>query len=189
VGEIFHTILAASPDGVGVPGLPSGSGSGGALGAERLGDNAGQLPPADRAGVVGAAGVGGGQVADVLPLVASDSLPQAATKPSVILPRVANVNVLPFATRGTVKHKKQSGKRATRGKVDTMPVVEDVKASKGTWAFRLRWNSLPGRPVVYVRRVTDSIHTLIREDDYEAFKQQLISSYSEATVLASRNAG
>ena len=62
VGENFHTILGASPDGVGVPGLSLGGGSGGALGAGGLGDNAGQLPPADRAGVVGAAGVGGGQV-------------------------------------------------------------------------------------------------------------------------------
>lgn len=59
VGEDFHTILGASPDGVGVPCLPSGGGAGGTLGAERLGDDAGQLPPADRAGVASAAGVGG----------------------------------------------------------------------------------------------------------------------------------
>ena len=62
VGEDFHTILGASLDGVGLPGLPAGGGLGGTLDAERLGDNAGQLPPADRAGVAGAAGVGGGQV-------------------------------------------------------------------------------------------------------------------------------
>ena len=59
VGENFHTILGASPDGVGVPVVPGGGGAGGALGAGGLGDDAGQLPPADCAGVASAAGLGG----------------------------------------------------------------------------------------------------------------------------------
>lgn len=85
------------------------------------------------------------------------------------------------ATRGKSAKRKLSAraaeKLATRGKSVKPPVVEDVKASKGTWAFRLRWNSLPDRPVEYVRRVTDSVHALIREEKYEEFKEQLIRNY------------
>lgn len=132
------------------------------------------------------------------------------------LPHVANPDapkvVLEFATRGKsgkgLKPAKSTNKLATRGKSQTgsngksklatrgknqsrPPVVDDVKTSKGMWAFRLRWNSLPGRPVHYVRRVTDAVHDLIREDEdsYEQFKAQLISSYSETSIFAGGNAG
>ena len=126
------------------------------------------------------------QVAENLATEPSEKMPQVVEKP---LPK----NVLPFTTGGKssrkVKRAKSTSKRATGGKSSRLPKVEDVKASKGTWAFRLRWNSLPGRPVVYVRRVTDAVHKLIREENYEAFKEQLISSYSESALRASGNAG
>jgi len=93
------------------------------------------------------------------------------------------------ATRGKsekVKPRvKSTIKRATRGKSALPPKVEDVKASKGTWAFRLRWNSLPGRPVIYVSRVADSTYELIKKGNYEDFKRQLISSYIESAIRAS----
>jgi hypothetical protein len=120
-----------------------------------------------------------------LPHVALPSLPHVAEKQT---PK----NVLPFATRGkSGKAKapaKSKSKLATRGKSSRPPKVEDVKASKGTWAFRLRWNSFPGRPVIYVSRVADSTYDLIKKGNYENFKEQLISSYGESTLRASNGA-
>jgi hypothetical protein len=111
------------------------------------------------------------------------SRPQKAPEKS---PSEAKNNVVPFATRGTVKPAKQKRKTATRG--NSSPVVEAGKGSKGTWQFRLRWNSEPGRPVVYVATVTDTVYKLIREDDYEAYKRSLIASYEARTVRASKTA-
>jgi hypothetical protein len=64
--------------------------------------------------------------------------------------------------------------------------IEAVKASKGTWAFRLR-ERIDGvrRPPIYISRVADSIYEMIRGGDYETFKQQLISSHSAGAVRAS----
>lgn len=116
---------------------------------------------------------------------AAEDLPHVAEKP---LPK----NVLKFTTRGKSKHRKPRAKSttklATRGKSEKPPKVEDVKASKGTWAFRLRWNSLPGRPVIYVSRVADSTYELIKKGNYDAFKEQLISSYGESAFRASNQA-
>lgn len=71
---------------------------------------------------------------------------------------------------------------ATRGK--SRPVVEAVKASKGTWQFRLRWNSEPGRPVYYVATVADSTYEMIRKGDYEGYKKALIADYEASAVSA-----
>lgn len=70
--------------------------------------------------------------------------------------------------------------RPTRGK----PTVEFGKSSKFTWQFRLRWNSEPGRPVIYVATVADSTFEMIRSGNYEDYKQQLIADY-EARIKAS----
>ena len=78
--------------------------------------------------------------------------------------------------------------RPTRGK----PTVEFGKSSKFTWQFRLRWNSEPGRPVVYVATVADSTFEMIRSGNYEDYKRQLIADYKArikaSTVPASNQA-
>ena len=104
----------------------------------------------------------------------------------VEMPRVAGSNVVPFATRGAIRPKKPTSKSATRG--NSGPVVEPSKGSKNTWQFRLRWNSLPGRPVVYVATVTDAVYERIRKGDYEAYKRQIISSYEATSVRAGNKA-
>jgi len=75
----------------------------------------------------------------------------------------------------------------TRGKVesDRPPVVEAVKASAKTWAFRLRWNSLPGRPAQYISRVTDTTYKLLTENKeaYGRYKKQLVAIH-QGTVRA-----
>jgi len=124
---------------------------------------------------------GGGKVADQS--VAVNEVPHVAEKP-------AAKNVLPFATRGKSSKPKPSlkskSKSATRGK--SAPVVEAGKGSKGTWQFRLRWNSEPGRPVIYVATVTDAVYDLIRKGDYDAYKRSIIASYEARTVSASHTA-
>ena len=117
-----------------------------------------------------------------LPHVAEKIATEAPEK----VPHVASKNVLPFATRGTVKSRKQKRKSATRGK--SRPVVEAGKGSKGTWQIRLRWNSEPGRPVEYVATITDAVYDLIRNGDYESYKQQTIASYEARTVSARHTA-
>lgn len=67
--------------------------------------------------------------------------------------------------------------------------VEAVKASKGTWAFRVRERVAGKRmPPVYVTRVADSIYEMIREGDYEQFKKQLVANYGARAVRASHGA-
>lgn len=68
------------------------------------------------------------------------------------------------------------GEKIPKNKLNKSPVVEAVKASKGTWAFRLRWNSLPNRPVEYITRVTDATYNLITADKetYERYKRQIL---------------
>jgi hypothetical protein len=88
----------------------------------------------------------------------------------------------------------------TRGKVeevephvaihsDRPPVIEAVKASAKTWAFRLRWNSLPGRPAQYISRVTDTTYLLLTKDKeaYGRYKKQLVAIH-QGTVRASNGA-
>ena len=61
------------------------------------------------------------------------------------------------------------------------PYVEAVKASKGTWAFRLRWKySATDRPIIYVDRVSDEVYDLIRKDYYEEYKEAIIRNYKGA---------
>lgn len=137
-----------------------------------------------------------GETAEPVLVIPPHVANKPATESAAELPHVAEKtlpkNVLKFATRGKSKQvkprAKSTTKRATRGKSQKPPKVEDVKASKGTWAFRLRWNSLPGRPVIYVSRVADSTYELIKKGNYEAFKEQLISSYGESALRASNQA-
>lgn len=86
----------------------------------------------------------------------------------VAVPQVATKSKRQFATSG----KKSGRKIATRD-----PVVEVVKTSKGTYAFRLRHNSRPGRPVEYVVWVADRVYELITSDPavYSLYKAQLIA--------------
>lgn len=111
-------------------------------------------------------------------------------------PRQVAANVVQFrisATRGGNSNPLESTratrgrKAATRGKWR----VDAVKASKGTWAFRLRWVEGGARSApVYVRRVTDPVYQKIREGNYESFKQQLISNHERQSALhASQHAG
>ena len=61
------------------------------------------------------------------------------------------------------------------------PKIDAVKASKNTWAFRVRWIEPDGsRPVVYLYRVSDPVYRMIRKGNYAAFKKQLISGYQSA---------
>lgn len=132
--------------------------------------------------------------------VAGDSDPgeRAASGGTVAnLPHVADsskvVSLQEFATRGKSKGRKvpvkSTSNRATRGKLsDRPPKVEAVKNSKGTWAFRLRWNSLPGRPVAYVTFVSDAVYELIKSGDYDAFKEQLITNYNAKALRANHGA-
>ena len=97
------------------------------------------------------------------------------------------------ATRGQIvdlaTERKRRRKVATTGQPHVAtgkPYIEAVKASKGTWAFRLRWyeNGARVKPI-YISRVADSVYEIIREGDYEAFKKQLIGSHSAGAVRAS----
>jgi len=108
------------------------------------------------------------------------------------LPQKNVVQLQDFAAQKKISAAKSKNKSATRGKSKSATrgkiTVDSVKASKGTWAFRLRWNSAPGRPVHYVSRVSDTVHELIRGGDYEGFKAQLISSHGTGTIRASNRA-
>lgn len=86
------------------------------------------------------------------------------------------------ATRGESPVTATKQTVATRGK--SRPVVEAVKSSKGTWQFRLRWNSEPGRPVHYVATVADSTYEIIRKGDYEGYKKALIADYEASAISA-----
>jgi hypothetical protein len=108
-------------------------------------------------------------------------------------------NVVDLVAERDKRHRAQQHSLATRGQkglrkkqphvAKNQPYVEAVKASKGTWAFRLRWREEGKRqPPVYVSRVADSIYQLIREGDYEAFKQQLIAGHMPSAVRASYRA-
>lgn len=58
------------------------------------------------------------------------------------------------------------------------PYVEAVKASKGTWAFRLRWKySASDRPIIYVDRVSDEVYELIQKEYLSEYKQAIIRNY------------
>lgn len=88
------------------------------------------------------------------------------------------------ATRGQ-KTLRKNQPHAAKGK----PYVEAVKASKGTWAFRLRWyeNGRRAKPV-YISRVADAVYEMIREGNYESFKEQLIGSHSASAIRAGNRA-
>jgi len=85
-------------------------------------------------------------------------------------------------TRGELSVSETKQTVATRGK--SRPTVEAVKSSKGTWQFRLRWNSEPGRPVHYVLTVADSTYEIIRKGNYEGYKKALIADYEASAVSA-----
>lgn len=66
--------------------------------------------------------------------------------------------------------------------------VDYVKASKNTWAFRIRWMEDGGRePVIYVSRVNDKLFKMITKGraNYAAFKRQLIASHKSGAVRQS----
>jgi hypothetical protein len=89
-----------------------------------------------------------------------------------------------LATRGQQKLTQKARRATVSGHF-----VEAVKASKGTWAFRIRWREIDGkRPVVYVSRVSDVVYELIKGGDYEAFKRQLIAGHSASAIRASHTA-
>ncbi len=94
-----------------------------------------------------------------------------------------SLNVVEFK-RKPVTPIESKNKTATRGKKTALPRIEAVKASKGTWAFRLRWNSLPGRPVEYITRVDDATYKGITNDEvlYGQYKEQLIRIHEQGTV-------
>jgi hypothetical protein len=88
-----------------------------------------------------------------------------------------------LATRG----KKLVSKKTRKGTGDWY--VEPVKASAGTWAFRLRRREDGARSKpIYVSRVTNAIYEMIREGNYERFKEQLIASHMPGTVRAGNRA-
>jgi hypothetical protein len=89
-----------------------------------------------------------------------------------------------LATRGQ-KTLRKNQPRVAKGK----PYIEAVKASKGTWAFRLRWYE-DGRRVkpIYISRASDAVYEMIREGDYERFKEQLVASHMPSAVRAGNRA-
>lgn len=82
------------------------------------------------------------------------------------------------------------GEKKAKNRLNKSPVVEAVKASKGTWAFRLRWNSLPNRPVEYITRVTDATYNLItaNRETYERYKRQVLQIAVTGSVPTSDQA-
>ena len=132
--------------------------------------------------------------AQTLPVADSTLPPVAVSGNQVELPHVAKpANVVEFQPRGTVaspanpnRNIATGGKKGVKSPRDKGPVVEVVKASKGTWAFRLRWNSLPDRPVQYITRVDDRTYNLItsEKETYERYKRQVLQIYRESAVPA-----
>jgi len=125
-------------------------------------------------------------------------------------PRVAKKSSRKSATRGKTvpmdeiaawkanRQKTQQPELATRGKKLVSKKtrkgigewrVDAVKASAGTWAFRLRRreNGVRSKPI-YVSRVANAVYEMIREEDYDSFKEQLIASHMPGTVRASNRA-
>jgi hypothetical protein len=88
-----------------------------------------------------------------------------------------------LATRG----QKLIGKKTRKGAGNWY--VEPVKASAGTWAFRLRRRE-DGRRVkpIYISRVSDAVYQMIREGDYDSFKEQLVASHMPGAVRAGHRA-
>lgn len=107
--------------------------------------------------------------------------------------------VVYLATERDKRLKTQQRSSATRGQktlrknqphvVKGKPYIEAVKASKGTWAFRLRWyeNGRRAKPI-YISRVADAVYEMIREGNYESFKEQLIGSHSASAIRAGNRA-
>jgi hypothetical protein len=127
------------------------------------------------------------------PPVADSSLPPVVVSGQQIeLPHVAKaLNVVEFQPRLTAvtpidarNTPATRGQKAVKVPREKGPVVEVVKASKGTWAFRLRWNSLPDRPVQYITRVDDRTYTLITSDKemYERYKRQVLEIHGKSAI-------
>jgi len=114
---------------------------------------------------------------------------------STLAEEIATGPHVAIATRGHVaKVVSLATERKKRAKVATKrqphvatgkPYVEAVKASKGTWAFRVRWyeNGHRVKPV-YISRVADPVYEIIRQGDYGKFKKQLIASHFSGAVQA-----
>lgn len=102
--------------------------------------------------------------------------------------------VINLADRRAKRQKTQQPEFATRGKKPVSKKtrqgvgpwrVDAVKASAGTWAFRLRRSEDGKRSKpIYIRRVANSTYGMIREGDYGRFKQQLVESYLSRAVRA-----
>lgn len=92
------------------------------------------------------------------------------------------------------KAKRQKPQRlglATRGqkKARSKPYIEAVGASVGTMAFRLRWRENGKRqPPIYLSRVSNDVFTMIKQGNYEAFKNQLVASHFAGAVRAGHTA-
>jgi len=121
------------------------------------------------------------------PHVAKKSRRQTATRGNA-------AEVINLADRRAKRQKTQQPEFATCGKKLVSKKtrqgvgpwrVDAVKASAGTWAFRLRRseNGKRSKPI-YIRRVANSTYEMIREGDYESFKEQLVESYLSRAVRA-----
>lgn len=131
------------------------------------GSDWGNSDPAD--GVVAVASV----VDGALPPVASEVVESKPDTPTPIATKTTAEVVAP-ATRGKAKLATRGKKKA---KAVRPPAVDCVKVSKNTYAFRFRFNSLPGRPVEYVVWVSEQVYKEITSDPviYEQYKAQLQS--------------
>ena len=152
-----------------LPGLPSGDRSGGS--DDMLGR---QLDNGRTDTLV--------QSVDSQSVASSPLPPKAVSARQIELPHVAKTpSLVRIPTRGKV----ETPKPHVAIQSDRPPVVEAVKASAKTWAFRLRWNSLPGRPAQYISRVTDTTYNLLTENKeaYGRYKKQLVAIH-QGTVRA-----
>jgi len=125
----------------------------------------------------------------VLPLNDDSVAEQVSTENS------HSAKVVDLATERDKRLQTQQHSFATRGKKSLRknlpldaggkPYLEAVKASKGTWVFRLRRSEKGKRtPPIYLDRVSDEIYEFIRKGDYESFKKQLIETHTASALRA-----
>lgn len=111
--------------------------------------------------------------------------PHVATPEPEIATRGQQADVFYLATERDKRAATRGQPHVAKGKI----YVEAVGASVGTIAFRLRWRENGKRqPPVYVSRVSIEVYEMIKGGDYEAFKQQLVSSHNAGSVRASHTA-
>lgn len=154
--------------------------------ANQLGDEGQDSGEAGRVGLAGAGGISagstvGGIVGKKQPHVAKKKVATGGQKAEVV-------------DLATVRKKRQKTQRlglATRGqkKARSKAYVEAVGASIGTMAFRLRWRENGKRqPPIYLSRVSNDVFAMIKQGNYEAFKEQLVVSHSAGAIRAGHTA-